>query len=414
MRSSKALSASNLTYGNFRKLIEGMANGSIKAEGLQNPQLLQLHDLIDSLKRTGDQVRKDFFKDLILFLDSKNCDGLMQDRNAMFALYLLSGLRTDFERDFKTWKKRSANSQKQLISFVNHCLAKYPVPAILEHSWFTPKNKYVRWYMITARGGSLRKEAYMPFPMTKKMQHWFFQADPKWTMNEALRWAQVIGLGSSRELAEILRGSLLGRNDFEVEDYWSTVIHFFIRSNHTVAITEAAVNRILDYLNYCRYEDELIMMKGRSFRTLIRDANRWHEQMAKADGPGQYAEWDSCRIDGIDLRKGTGEKKRVFRFEEITNSRDLYREGKVMQHCVFSYLKDCCRGRSAIYSLNVTDYLGVSKKLATIEIEPTTKRVVQAYGKFNQILNKESMYALKHWSEHSRLKVASWIRSELD
>ena len=82
------------------------------------------------------------------------------------------------------------------------------------------------WYKHIGLGRNIRT-ADLPLPYTKRMAHLFLQAPDHFTVEMALRWGQVRGLGGSEVLASAVAATRLGRS-FEHEDFWQTVLHFFV------------------------------------------------------------------------------------------------------------------------------------------------------------------------------------------
>jgi hypothetical protein len=63
--------------------------------------------------------------------------------------------------------------------------------------------------------------------MTKKMEHNFLHAPDHFTPEESIRYAQVLGLGGKKNLADAIVATRLGKH-FGHEEFWRTVIQFFI------------------------------------------------------------------------------------------------------------------------------------------------------------------------------------------
>src|SRR6185312_16644857 len=98
------------------------------------------------------------------------------------------------------------------------------------------------------------------------------------------------GLGDSKELARAIIATRLGRT-FEHEDFWRTVVHFFV--NHPELGLEH-VGPIVDYLYNQRFVAQEVFveegditpelkppqpnlsMKGRTPRSLLRQVGEWH------------------------------------------------------------------------------------------------------------------------------------------
>ncbi len=147
----------------------------------------------------------------------------------------------------------------QFSSLAGHLLAAYPVPAFLTSVWFEGRSVEARrrqgWYLHVGSGRNIRK-ADLPLPYTKMMAHHFLQAPDHSTVEAALRWGQVRGLGGSKELARAIAATRLGRS-FDSEDFWISVVHFFV--NHP-DLDLAQVGPVVDYLHHQRFLPQEVLM----------------------------------------------------------------------------------------------------------------------------------------------------------
>ena len=85
-----------------------------------------------------------------------------------------------------------------------------------------------------------------------------------------------------------------------------------------------------------------------------------------------------------------------WRFTELTSSQELRDEGKAMQHCVGSYSMTCFEGEAAIFSLR--DGEG---RRATIEVDPSSRYLIQVQGKCNAEPPKSVKSVVKAWIGHA-------------
>ncbi|MBT6145326.1 MAG: hypothetical protein HOH74_07855, partial [Gemmatimonadetes bacterium] len=68
---------------------------------------------------------------------------------------------------------------------------------------------------------------------------------------------------------------------------------------------------------------------------------------------------------------------------ELTTTKQLVIEGKVMSHCVRSYTRSCRTGRKAVFSVQRQVDNGRTDRMLTVAIHPEGRRVIQARGKHN-------------------------------
>ena len=62
------------------------------------------------------------------------------------------------------------------------------------------------WFLHVGRGQNIRT-ADLPLPYTKRMAHRFMQAPADFTVEAALRWGQIHGLGGKERLARTIIGA---------------------------------------------------------------------------------------------------------------------------------------------------------------------------------------------------------------
>ena len=148
----------------------------------------------------------------------------------------------------------------QFGSLALHLFARYPVPAFMTSVWLRGQDaEFVRqrsWYKHIGLGRNIRT-ADLPLPYTKMMAHRSLQAPDHFTVEMALRWGQVRGLGGSEVLARAVSGTRLGRS-FEHEDFWQTVVHFFVNE---WSLDLVHVGPIVDYLNDQRFVPQDIFIE---------------------------------------------------------------------------------------------------------------------------------------------------------
>ena len=77
---------------------------------------------------------------------------------------------------------------------------------------------------------------------------------------------------------------------------------------------------------------------------------------------------------------------------ELTMSEALVAEARTMRHCVSSYDLRCAQGLSAIFSVRFG-----GERRVTVELEPSTRRVVQARGFANRACTDEELAVIYRW-----------------
>ena len=152
--------------------------------------------------------------------------------NLLCGLLALAAEHRDWLRRAGDWVPSGDGPIGQFASLAQHLLSHYPLPVFMASVWFPGRDpEAIRrqgWYKHLGLGRNIRT-ADIPLMLTKRMAHEFSLAPDHYSIDKALRWGQVRGLGGSKELARAIVATRLGRS-FEHEDFWRTVVHFFV--NH--------------------------------------------------------------------------------------------------------------------------------------------------------------------------------------
>lgn len=330
-----------------------------------------------------------------------------------------------WQRPVEEWKPRTHNTRRQFASLARHLLAQYPVPSFMDSVWFlgtSPSaHRFQHWFWHIGVGKSIRT-ADVPIPLTKRMAHCFMQSPNDCSVDQALRWGQVLGLGGNPRLARAIVNTRLGEH-FENEDFWITVVRFFIENP---MLDLAQTGPIIDYLHNQRFveREEFVApgvierrsppqpnlsMKGRSPAALLRQVERWHRQLAK-ESVDLKAEWPTSGIrpfEWIEGREGS-ENLRRWTIRELLSAKALVSEGRAMQHCVATYVRSCARRDTSIWSLQMEDYEG-RHRILTVEVRLASKTICQARGKRNMLPDEKSKAILRRWASEQGLRLADYV-----
>ena len=325
-----------------------------------------------------------------------------------------------FVRPAPAWRPDSRNPRRQFGHLARHLLAGYPdVPAFMDAAWFEDvseaTDRHQHWFLHLGAGGNIRTAPSLPVSLTKRMAHAFLQGPGDLDIGRALRWAQVTGQDGSDALAQAVIASRLG-DHFEAEDFWSSVIVFFVRNP---MLDPAQVGPIVDFAHHQKFVPEEhffpdgsvehrppsqpnFAMKSRSVDKLLRQVDEWHSALnqrfvdpfaedAAPRGSKRWQnliKWDRCDIDEFDHEEtnpNTGESV-FWMIRELCSNRALNVEGRSMHHCVSSYVKSCRNGNTSVWSLSAR----LEKKripVLTIAVDPRTRAITQARGKCNASLD---------------------------
>lgn len=347
--------------------------------------------------------------------------------NFYFALSEIAHYHKKWIREPEDWVARSHNPIRQFSSLTRHLFAKYEVPLFFDSAWFQTNPSQQQWFIFVAQGGNIRKASDLPFPLTKKMAHYMMQAPNDYTVDDALRWGQIHGLGGNERLVKAILGSRIGRfSHGQVNgEFWQSVIHFFV-NNSMMDMNQ--LGPIVDYIHAQKFQPQEpvivdgfarqlgppqpnFSMKGRTVESLLRQTEAWHKQINRRTRRGRtlnHYSWDLCGIDGFYKVEGKAPKQRIFTISELFNTKQLLEEGRAMGHCVGSYGHSCKTGRCAIFSMTRDIGAGI-ERLLTIEVSPHTRQIKEARMKRNDPPNQECRKILEQWARKEDLSFCRWV-----
>ena len=344
----------------------------------------------------------------------------------LLGLFNISLRQSDFIRPLHLWKPDVGSERKIFNSLLFHIFNHYETPPVMNNIWLEPRwkrnRKYQQWYLALAKGQSLR-ELETPLEMTKKMVHHFYLAPHHYSMAEAFRHAQVMALGGHQELAKRIVATRIGR-EHDNGEFWASVIHFFINAKD---LELHQVNPIIDFLFSMKFEqctvsrgDEEVTlppphpnlsMKGRSYKSIKKQVNAWHEQLRKRRGPKMS--WEQAPLRGFtyleEVRNRDDELVEcLWKIEELLSAKELVAEGRYFHHCVATYSRDCYKGWTTIWSMRRQIEKRV-KRIMTIEVDVKGRRIRQARSKYNRMPSKKGMSILNMWASREGLKLGKCL-----
>jgi hypothetical protein len=332
----------------------------------------------------------------------------------------------DWLRFVEDWIPTDNSPVTQFGSLALHLFSRYPVPAFMTSVWF--RDRYAEsvrqqgWYKHIALGRNIRT-ADLPIPFTKMMAHHFVQAPHHFTVEAALRWGQICGLGGSEGLARAVAATRLGRS-FEHEEFWKTVLQFFV-NEPTLDLVH--IGPIVDYLNNQRFvpqellieEGELdrrgppqpsLTMKGRTKRSLLRQVEEWHKRLRhRPKAVPVY--WKRSDIGEFLYTERDGrvhEPPRKWTIRELLSSGELYQEGLAMQHCVAVYVPACARRASSIWSMRFENEAR-RYRVMTIEVDMKRRMVCQARHRRNASPSSKARNILNRWARQEGLTISDYL-----
>ncbi|MXN92554.1 hypothetical protein GR160_15095 [Flavobacterium sp. Sd200] len=343
--------------------------------------------------------KRDSFKTLLLVMHAKKCYAVLRNPAFIEVLANMSAFGNKTVRPIDGWVKDSLTPHGQLASLIRHCFAAYDVPEFLEYAFADGNKIHMLWYIQLGRGESIQKLSAFPVVFTKAMAHAFRQTPKHFTVAQAIRRAQAIGLGATAQTAEVVAWCN-ALEDITNVDFRTAVIRFAAKAKEPVTLD--VLQKVTEYFAEMYRLDTNYSLKGRTWVSVTRQAEAYHAELAKRRAAEDYNGWEACGIANFEVVV----KHETFRIVQLTNSEELYDEGYDMSHCVADYADDCAEGGSAIFSLRkfVRGKDGY-QTLATLEVLLPECNIVQAKARFNGNIDAQAHKIVVQWAVKEKLGV---------
>lgn len=419
LRVIKTLEKSKFAF-NAKALVEAFGNGeNPKGDSYVARNLREGYKLVEEKCPT---LRDEYTK---LLLEIESQTGWLDIREANYAKVVANVLiyRENWLRPLPEWEVKGYNIDRQVSSLLRHLFVKYEMPFFMDKAFHEESRFPVQdWYIHMGEGNNIRTAKGLPVPLTKKMAHFFCKAPKNCKIDHAIRWGQTLGLGGDPRTAEGVLECRYITDDFTKDDFWLSVVRFFIANP---MLDTAQYSPIVDYLNNQRHVSRRVFvdrgvaqtlpppepnltMRGRTPDTLLRQVEAWHTALGRESKWNAELDWEKGPIPDWEFLEGDASKKnhKVWRMIELLNTKELIAEGKIMKHCVGSYGQSCHRGRVSIWSMRSESHSGTKNEL-TVEVQDGAVR--QARGKYNERATQQQAKMLRRWSAEVGLSMNNYV-----
>lgn len=353
--------------------------------------------------------KRDAFRQLLLMMYTKKCYAVLRNPSYIEVLANISVFGNKTVNEIESWTKDSLVAEGQLKSLIRHCFAQYEVPAFMENVFSGDRKVHMLWYIQMGRGDSVQQLGAFPVKFSGRMAHEFRQTPNDYSVGQAIRRAQAIGLGATAERGEAIAWSSLSEG-FEYEDFYRTVVQFVVNVEEEVAFD--VLQNVLEYIEAMRVENVSFNMRSRTWKALVRQSAAWHVAMAKKREAEGRSQWTPAPVANYVVNDGDFTIKIV----QLLTSEALYEEGAEMAHCVADYESACKDCVTAIFSVRkFTVGQAWYETLATVEVDLENMEIVQAKSRFNEMICETSHRIIGEWAIRERLSVAYeyWTATEL-
>ncbi|AFM04548.1 hypothetical protein Fleli_2168 [Bernardetia litoralis DSM 6794] len=356
---------------------------------------------------------KEEFSDIIFVIAGKGkTEKMLQEDYILEALACVAKEHTLFIRNIKDWKPKGHSAERLFASLVRHLFIKYDTPSCMTSLWFDTENKLARsWFIDVGQGQNASKLNHFPVPITKKEAHYFIKSPAKLTFIAAIRYGQAKAIGATTNFINNLIQTDLGKYLYPKEDFWREVIAFLVRNNPTATAHQLDV--IVEYIWIQKFArlwgqnskgetvqkkpiDPNFNLKGKTWDSLWKRASEWFEVVGFSRQAPQ--EWAHFMMENNYIKAKTGQ---CFVFQQLLTKQELFEEGKNMNHCVSSYVGHCKNSKSAIFSMQ--NVLSRGNSLVTVEVNPKTRKIVQANRRFNCSPSDFEKEIIKEWAKQNDL-----------
>ncbi|MBD3675030.1 MAG: PcfJ domain-containing protein [Planctomycetaceae bacterium] len=334
-------------------------------------------------------------------------------------LATISAYHKHWLRPIEDWRSGGYSVECQFRRLIKHLFVRYDeIPACLECCWQMlndHRGNRLRDLFLHLGAGKNVRHWSLPIPYTKKMSHHFMHAPDNILPVHTIRWGQVRGLGVKLHHAVEILKSRLGEL-FENEEFWLSFFHWL--ADHP-DFDERFLRLVIDYVHYQRFVPRLDCDAGPGFGTpaqpnlsmhrrdpqrLIEAAQRWQRELEQQE-PLQDQSWGHAAIVPFaQAEEDSGSLHRGWTIRQLMTSDELVHEGRVMDHCVATYISSCLEGTSTIWTLEY--HVGSkSRKLLTIEVDPRHREVIQVRGRSNREANEQERRILENWARAAYLRL---------
>ncbi len=324
-----------------------------------------------------------------------------------------------FVRNPEDWVSKSHNVEKQKLDFLKWIYCKYKTPHFM-FSVFEKtdgniyKNPYRRtsiassklkypeeyielffdWFISIAQGKSFYKRHSEFF--SRKESHIFVNIKNNKNILENYWLCKCEACGLNMGLTYKIVSIFSTTPEFMLR--WS--LHEFIKFSKRFE-DDIDLNGIHEVIDYVRSKsvEKTFSLKGRSLSSLIKHSNEWHKELQKIKFGDSNKSWSGIGIDSWKYVEKADNVEITWNIKELLTSKDLYKEGRALKHCVASYVGSCTHGSSNIFSLT-NDDVG---RVATIEVSKYL-RIIQIKCVMNRPPSAHALKIVYKWAQENNIK----------
>lgn len=297
-----------------------------------------------------------------------------------------------FEEEWIALKKFSTHSIFKMI------FSRFKLSNLFIQNYFNLTLKEKSWLVHILKRNSLKSANHLPLPLTKKATHVFLniEEDLDLSVKEGLVYSSLLSLDVNKGFA---MGVLRNIRNFAQSGFWVKTMSQFYHKG----LTSDNIGDTMDYINQCHYLDNRkINWKQKSCKNVLKETENWHVEITKQHEirRQKYNQFKNSTIsDFFEIGIDNG-----FIIKQLKNLRDLYLEGGNLNHCVYSYARNCKSGYCEIFSLRQVDLENNETPLLTIEVRG--RRILQVKGNFNRKPFNLEWDIIRRWASEEDIRIA--------
>ncbi len=299
-------------------------------------------------------------------------------------------------------KKLSGSTPLVILSLLFETYSVPPLLSIYLTQWSEVLDlEHKGWISHILQGDSIRSYPELSFPVSKAMAGVFSTYLPTRMENldTVLATTALMVKGIDSERARNYLKNVARLNEW---DLFFEVVPVLDAKGFGPREFREVWDYLLSLSNSERSNLNLAKIKSDVLRKKI---NLWHLEL----GSGKFRFNDkplpSARIPSKTYIHDSALR---IRFQQLRTEKDVFREGLIQEHCVFSYIHDLRKGRTYLFSMATNaDSLNSDKPLfqPALTIELVAHCIVQVRGKSNRIPTEQEWVWIEKWCEDRKLKI---------
>lgn len=298
------------------------------------------------------------------------------------------------------FRPRTTHGRDQIGELVRYLFESYRVPAWLRAALEPQRGRPALapafgWYVHVAQGQNLRSAPELPLRLSRRAAHEAQFAPARYPPGQALLYGCLRACAASAAARDALLTATRSHH-VVLDDAW---LQLFERIARAPEFPVDQVRPLLDYVRAQRAEGACVDLPLAALR---RRMERHHaaqrEELVRRQALHFGAAFDQRWPSSSSTPSLSGSCEHGdYTMSELRSLRELFEEGQVMQHCVFTYAHAARNGTAAIWSLRLTR-AGQEMGRVTVRVTPGDKAVVEARRRCNQGIHGYERELLRHWS----------------